>query len=1099
MSDISGTSGDDLIDGTEDDDVIRGLGGDDRLRGHGGDDEVHGGDGDDTVTGNDGADTLYGNGGFDKINGNDGDDIGYGGDKADRMYGHAGDDILYGDAGNDTIYGGLDDDLVIGGRGIDRLYGDEGDDVLKGGGENDKLFGGDGSDELHGGSGNDGLNGKAGNDTLRGGNGDDSLNGNIGNDKLYGEAGEDRLYGHDGNDRLNGGAANDVLFGGDGADILTGGTGWDFVDGGNGTDTLLGGAGNDTVKGRDGDDTLFGGSGNDTVNGGDDADILVGGLGNDKLIGGRGADTFVLNALGGADRIEDFAVGVDVVDLTQLGLRGSGQSDADVFADLIFTRTGSGGRDTVVTFAPSATTTGVSVKLVGVKPADLSVSDFVYSGGEGNVAPRFETPPTFEVSENSTSAFTAEASDPEGRAITYSLSGTDASLFSIHSTTGAVSFKTAPNYESPDDAGADNVYNVTVKASDGTATSSQSVAVTVTDVSEGNSEEIAIYLEAGAKGFKWDVAPGGTLEVDVTGLTADGKMLARAALEIWSDATGILFSEVSSGADITFDDEEAGAYASWSASGSYFTSADVNISTAWVATYEARIDGYAYQTYIHEIGHALGLGHPGPYDGSADYATDAIYVEDSWQTTVMSYFSQTENTYLDSSFAYIMTPQMADVMAIWSMYGTPTTTRTGDTVYGYNATAGNDVFDATVFSRPIAYTIVDSSGDDTLDFSGSSDDQILDLRAGYFSSTDGLDNNVAISVGTVIENAIGGTGDDVLRGNSADNVLTGGAGTDRFISSEGSDVFRGGAGSDTAVFSGLAGDYTSSTNGSGNTVITHDTTGAATELISIETIIYGATSAPVLGALKSPLQPAFIPFFDSEDLDALIADYLDGDDLLGEFFRVPGFESDPFAADFLRTSLAFEETSVRDFLPGMNALADTNSQTSVMPVLDLAKLPSGDLMVMDVPDGFGKGVDAVDGAVDALANLTSLDQLSVVHERGFLSLVETEDMSADMQAIQRQIGFTPLDSAVHDHDTALVAPDGLADFVHIRDFSPDGFLHLSDDSGPVGPDLGPVQRELNVDKMAQFDQANAAPIAPVIPDDDEAEQPAMMELVEAWF
>jgi Ca2+-binding RTX toxin-like protein len=1098
MSDITGTAGDDVLDGTADDDTIRGLGGDDRLRGHDGDDEVHGGDGDDTVTGNDGADTLYGDAGFDKINGNAGDDVGYGGDKADRMYGHAGDDTLYGDGGNDTIYGGLDDDIVIGGRGIDRLYGDEGNDILKGGGENDKLFGGDGTDMLYGGSGNDGLNGKAGNDTLLGGNGDDSLNGNIGNDKLYGEDGVDRLYGHEGNDRLHGGADNDVLFGGDGADILTGGTGWDFVDGGNGADTLLGGAGNDTVKGRDGADTLFGGLGNDTVNGGDDADILVGGLGNDKLIGGRHADTFVLNALGGADRIEDFAPGVDVVDLTQLGLRGGGQSDADVFADLIFTRTGAGGRDTVVTFAPSATTTGVSVKLVGVKPADLSVSDFIYSGGETNVAPRFESPPTFEVKENATSAFTAIASDPEGRAITYSLTGTDASLFTINTTTGAVSFKTPPNYESPDDSGADNVYNVTVRASDGTATSTQAVAVTVTDVSEGNPEEIAIYLEAGAKGFKWDVAPGGTLEVDVTGLTADGKMLARAALEVWSDATGILFSEVSSGADITFDDEEAGAYASWSASGSFFTSADVNISTAWIATYEARIDGYAYQTYIHEIGHALGLGHPGPYDGSADYATDAIYVEDSWQTTVMSYFSQTENTYLDSSFAYIMTPQMADVMAIWSMYGTPTTTRTGDTVYGYNSTAGNDIFDATAFSRPTAYTIVDSSGDDTLDYSGASHDQTLDLRAGYFSSVDGLDNNVAISVGTVIENAIGGTGADVLYGNAADNTLTGGSGADRFISSEGSDVFAGDSGSDTAVFSGLAGDYTSSTNGSGNTVITHNTTGAATELISIETIIYGATSAPVLAALKAPAQPAFIPRFDSDGLEAFVAYYLDGVDLLDEIYQPPALFTDQFAAEFLRTSLAFEETSFRDPRPEMSKIDDDTPTSSVMRELDPAKMPGGDQLVMDVPDGFGKSVES-SGDAPAFAGFSTLDPLAVVLENGFLSLVETDEISDEMQAIQRQSGFTPLDATARDHDAALVSPDHLPDFVHLRDFSPDGFLRLSEDSGPVRPALAPVQRELNVDKMAQLDQAAPAALPPVGHDADETEQPAFMELVDAWI
>ena len=70
------------------------------------------------------------------------------------------------------------------------------------------------------------------------------------------------------------------------------------------------------------------------------------------------------------------------------------------------------------------------------------------------------------------------------RSLTYSISGgADAAKFSINSSTGVLSFVAAPNYEAPTDAGANNVYDVTVQVSDGTLTDTQALAVAVTDVS----------------------------------------------------------------------------------------------------------------------------------------------------------------------------------------------------------------------------------------------------------------------------------------------------------------------------------------------------------------------------------------------------------------------------------------------------------------------------------------------------------------------------------------------------------------------------------------------------------------------------------------
>ena len=92
---------------------------------------------------------------------------------------------------------------------------------------------------------------------------------------------------------------------------------------------------------------------------------------------------------------------------------------------------------------------------------------------------------SLSVSENASgSVYQAQASDPEGATLTYSASGTDAELFTINSSSGELSFKNPPDFETPGDSGADNVYNLTITASDGTNQVNQSLAITVTNVNE---------------------------------------------------------------------------------------------------------------------------------------------------------------------------------------------------------------------------------------------------------------------------------------------------------------------------------------------------------------------------------------------------------------------------------------------------------------------------------------------------------------------------------------------------------------------------------------------------------------------------------------
>lgn len=111
-----------------------------------------------------------------------------------------------------------------------------------------------------------------------------------------------------------------------------------------------------------------------------------------------------------------------------------------------------------------------------------------------NQSPSFTSAPTASLAENGTAVTTVTATDSEGDAITYAIAGgADANLFSIDPSTGTLTFKAAPDFETPADANSDNRYDVTVSATDGTSTVTQDLVVTVT-----NENDNAPVLTSGA-------------------------------------------------------------------------------------------------------------------------------------------------------------------------------------------------------------------------------------------------------------------------------------------------------------------------------------------------------------------------------------------------------------------------------------------------------------------------------------------------------------------------------------------------------------------------------------------------------------------------
>ena len=328
-------------------------------------------------------------------------------------------------------------------------------------------------------------------------------------------------------------------------------------------------------------------------------------------------------------------------------------------------------------------------------------------------------------------------------------------------------------------------------------------------------------------------ASAAVMPTDTTGFSQFNSFQITAtelALAAWSDVANITFNRVTDGASqysnnatILFGNYAAGqsgaaafAYLPGGmpgATGAGAVQGDVWINSSFSYNSVPVMQAYGQQVLLHEIGHAIGLSHPAAYNASANgvitYDDHAIYFEDSRQYTVMSYFSELATGANFGANRYSSVPLLDDIAAAQRLYGANTTTRTGDTTYGFNSNAGQPWFTANNSLSALIFAVWDAGGADTFDFSGYSVAQTIDLRQGSFSSVGGLVGNVAIALGVVIENVVGGTGADTIRGNSAGNLITGNGGNDEI---------DGGLGSDTVVFSGARASYTISWNGQVGTI-----------------------------------------------------------------------------------------------------------------------------------------------------------------------------------------------------------------------------------------------------------------------------------------
>ena len=285
----------------------------------------------------------------------------------------------------------------------------------------------------------------------------------------------------------------------------------------------------------------------------------------------------------------------------------------------------------------------------------------------------------------------------------------------------------------------------------------------------------------------------GTITFNVTGLTAQEQGLARNALAEIARMTGLSFRETTGSAKITYSHEGSGANTRTTYSGTTINTATVRIAADRVEPGDS-YGSYAFRTYVHETLHALGLGHPQDYDRVEEFRQSAI-ANDSWQMSIMSYFDQDENTWVNATKAYHLTPMLADYLALRQMYAAPAM-HTGNTTYGVNSNAGGSLDAMARLGAQATFLIADHGGRDAVNFSGTGAAQRIDLTPGAVSNVMGAVGNMQIAPDTVIEDATGGTGADTIIGNAAANRLTGNAGADQLYGRAGADVLNGGDGND---------------------------------------------------------------------------------------------------------------------------------------------------------------------------------------------------------------------------------------------------------------------------------------------------------------
>jgi Ca2+-binding RTX toxin-like protein len=750
---------------------------------------------------------LYGQEGTDTLSGTPRSDLLDGGLGADSLTAGAGTDTLIGGLGGDTLAGGAPDvgdvaDYSAHTTGVNVDPDGVADDGAAGEGDNfgsdiEGIIGGSGNDNLTGNGFASTLFGGPGNDVLNGAGGGDTLSGGPGIDTLNGDADQDVLNGDDGDDVLNGGLGYDQLNGGPGGDSLNGGTGGESyfegcvfngdrvnyfgretsvtvtLDGlANDTgendnvagdvDQIVGTAHGDTLIGGAQDTSFIGGSGNDSILGGAGNDCLVGGDDDDTLEGGLGAD--VLSGSGGFDYV-DYSTRTNalsvVADSTTNG--EPGENDGIFGVDGVL---GGSGGDTMSGFAYLAGNGGNDVLTggSGASTVDGGPGNDILLGGTGSL--------------DGNDTVTGGAGDDRvgggrGADTLNGGDGIDSADYSIHVNPVIVTLDEVVN---DGEAGENDVIGLDVEGAIGGSGNDVLIGNDGVNSLSGNNGDDTLDGGLGA-----DVLSGGNqtdlatyanrntpLSVDLDNTADDGvdgendnvmtdveNIDGGTASDRLSGGAGPNHLRGNGGADTLTGGAGADVFVGGAGADVFNGGADVDLADYSDRTNPTTID----------------------LDGIADdgQAGEGDNVK-----------ADVENVTTGSGADNIVGSAAANVLTGGVGDDTLAGGSGNDTLSGG---AGGDVFDGGFGADVMS----GGDGNDRASYTTRSARIAADLDGASDDGELGEGDNVQADV----EELVGGSGADILRGNGSPNELVGGAGTDRLEGLGANDVLNGGAGSDS--------------------------------------------------------------------------------------------------------------------------------------------------------------------------------------------------------------------------------------------------------------------------------------------------------------
>ncbi len=407
------------------------------------------------------------------------------------------------------------------------------------------------------------------------------------------------------------------------------------------------------------------------------------------------------------------------------------------------------------------------------------------------------------LAENNAAVTTVQASDADGTAPTFRIAGgLDAALFALDAATGALVFKSAPDFENPEDSNQDNRYQVIVEATDGTFATPQTIEIVVTDINEVGG---TLTGTAGNDTFSPTAAAAfrtTALNDVITGLAGNDTIDGGAGVDRMDGGAGndIYYVDVYSDDGRSFNDDlviEAanGGIDRVNASVSYLLAPEVEYLTL-IGTADINGTGNTLDNQI--IGNAganVLSGGTGNDTILGNDGNDVIAGDDGNDTLVGGAGNDIlsggiGNDKLDGGIgADTMSGGDGDDSYIVDTYSNDGNSANDDTIIEAAGGGTDTVTSSVSYFLAAEVENLTLSGTAAIDGTGNQSANTITGNNGT-NTLFGLDGNDTI-------NSLGG--DDTIDGGAGSDTIDGGAGNDKVAGGDASDTLKGGAGADIII------------------------------------------------------------------------------------------------------------------------------------------------------------------------------------------------------------------------------------------------------------------------------------------------------------